>query len=167
MNKHKPLFIALIIITAILIILVAGGIWLIKTQSNVLPGNESEPETSESASKTTREKTELPPSPASKEKQRIESYEGPKNEISLTAEKWSFEPNIINANLGEKIIISATSLDVAHGFALPNFQIRERIEPGQTTTIEFIADQAGKFDFFSHVYSGPESRQMRGKLIVK
>lgn len=167
MDKHKPIFIILIVITVILIIAVAIAVWLIKIQPEFPWGGIAEKESSQLDEGVGQKKIELPPSPAEKEKQRIKLFEGPSNEIALTAKKWFFEPSAITASLGEKVIIKATSSDVAHGFALPGFQIRERIEPGQTTLIEFIADQAGEFDFFSHIYSGPEYRQMRGKLIIK
>ncbi len=78
MDKHKLLFITLLSITVLLIILIAGGIWFIKTQSNILSGSENLSETSRPTENGLQEKTELPPSPADKEKQRIESYEGEK-----------------------------------------------------------------------------------------
>ena len=170
MKKRKTTFIILIILAAITLIIIGVLIWLIKSQpithSFLLDENgEKITQESNNIQKETPKTQTL--TPAEKEQQKIDSYQGPSAGISLTAQKWSFVPNTITVKKGEKVIIQATSADVPHGLAIPAFQIRERIEPNTTTTIEFIADKAGEFDFFSHVYSGPEYRQMRGKLIVK
>lgn len=170
MKKKKTTFIVLIILAIIALIIIGILIWLIKSQplthSFLLDENGEKSAQEDSSASSTAQKTQKL-TPAEKEQQKIKDYQGPSAGISLTAQKWSFTPNTITVKKGEKVIIQATSADVPHGLAIPAFQIRERIEPNTTTTIEFIANKAGEFDFFSHIYSGQEYRQMRGKLIVK
>ena len=35
-----------------------------------------------------------------------------------------------------------------HDIGIPDFGISETLNPGQTTTIEFLADKSGIFNFF-------------------
>lgn len=87
-------------------------------------------------------------------------------EIEVTAKQWEFIPNPIRVNLGDRVILKITSIDVSHGFALPEFGISERLNPGNTVTVEFTADKAGSFSFFCNVVCGSGHSGMRGTLIV-
>ena len=88
-------------------------------------------------------------------------------EINITAKQWAFEPNIIRVNKGDKVILHINSLDVKHGFALPDFKIAREINPGMELTIEFVADKTGSFDFFCNVACGRGHGSMEGVLIVE
>ncbi len=88
-------------------------------------------------------------------------------EFSITAKQWEFNPSVITVNKGDKVKLTITSVDVAHGFAISDFNINERLEPRQTTNIEFVADKSGEFTFFCSVQCGSGHSSMRGQLIVK
>lgn len=88
-------------------------------------------------------------------------------EFSITAKNWEFNPDIITVNKGDKVKLTITSVDVSHGFAISDFNINKRLEPGQTTNIEFIADKSGTFTFFCSVQCGHGHSRMKGQLIVK
>ena len=87
-------------------------------------------------------------------------------EISVTARQWEFDPNPIIVNKGDKVKLSIKSVDVAHGFSLPDFGINKRLEPGKIETVEFIADKSGQFTFFCNVVCGSGHSNMKGTLIV-
>lgn len=87
--------------------------------------------------------------------------------FNITAKQWSFEPSTIIVNKNDKVILNIKSIDVTHGFALPDFKINEKIMPGKTVTVEFIADKTGEFKFFCSVPCGEGHGNMQGKLIVK
>lgn len=88
-------------------------------------------------------------------------------DIDVVAKKWSFTPNVITVNKGDRVRLSITSQDVAHGFMLPEYGINERIEPGNTTVVEFTADKQGEFEFRCSVRCGEGHMGQKGKLIVK
>ncbi len=88
-------------------------------------------------------------------------------EIDMTAKQWEFIPSVITVNQGDLVRIKATSVDVPHGFALPEFGVSEYLDPGQEVTIEFVADKKGTFTFFCNVACGQGHSQMRGTLIVQ
>lgn len=87
-------------------------------------------------------------------------------EFTMTAKQWSFDPGTITVNKGDRVKLTVTSVDVAHGFALPDFKINERLDPGKTVVIEFVADKTGTFTFYCSVSCGSGHRDMAGKLIV-
>lgn len=87
--------------------------------------------------------------------------------IKVTAQTWAFEPSTITVSKGDKVKLVITSIDVAHGFSLPDFNVKERLEPNKTTTVEFTADKVGSFGFFCSVQCGDGHTGMRGTLEVK
>ena len=99
--------------------------------------------------------------------------EYPKNqgnvEFSITAKKFEFNPREILVKHGQKVTLHLMSLDVAHGFALPEFGIEEELLPKEPVTITFIADRKGIFPFVCNVICGAahEHASMVGNLIVE
>ena len=87
-------------------------------------------------------------------------------EFNMVSKKFDFEPSTITVEKGAKVRINLTSTDVAHGFAISEFNVDERIEPGETTVVEFMADQVGTFPFICSVFCGSGHRGMQGTLIV-
>ena len=95
------------------------------------------------------------------------SPQGSLKEFTMTARTWAFEPSEIRVNKGDRVKLTITSVDVAHGFAIPEFNVNARLEPGQQTTVEFTADKAGTFSFFCSVVCGSGHSGMRGTLVVE
>ena len=88
-------------------------------------------------------------------------------EFNVIAKKWDFSPSTITVNEGDTVILNVESIDVTHGFVISEFGVSERLEPGKTTTVEFIADKKGTYTFFCNVYCGRGHSSMRGTLIVE
>ncbi|HVF69609.1 MAG TPA: rhodanese-like domain-containing protein [Xanthomonadales bacterium] len=88
-------------------------------------------------------------------------------EINITATQFLFTPNKIIVEHGQKVTLHMMSLDVAHGFALPEFGIEEELLPREAVTITFIADRRGNFPFVCNVICGHDHPSMVGNFIVK
>lgn len=88
-------------------------------------------------------------------------------EFNVTAKQFSFEPNPIRVKLGDRVRLNITSIDVTHGFSLPDFGISEVLEPGKTTSVEFIANKKGRFAFYCSIVCGAGHTGMRGNIIVE
>jgi len=93
--------------------------------------------------------------------------ESPVVEISMTARQWEFEPAAITVKEGQRVKLTIRSIDVAHGFALPDFGVSQRLEPGKTQIVEFTADKKGTYTFFCNVACGAGHRDMKGQLVVE
>jgi len=87
-------------------------------------------------------------------------------EFDMVARRWNFQPDTIRVNQGDRVILNIRSVDVMHGFAINKFRVNSRLIPGQTTTVEFVADKKGTFTFFCSVLCGSGHSTMRGQLIV-
>lgn len=77
--------------------------------------------------------------------------------LTMTASQFAFSPNRLTVPQGEKVVLDITSLDVPHGFALPEYQIVEELLPHQTKRIVFVANRKGTFSFVCSVYCGADS----------
>lgn len=93
--------------------------------------------------------------------------QAPLKEISITAKSWEFVPATIAVRQGERVQLKIKSVDVDHGFAIPDFKVNETLSPGKETVIEFVADKKGEYTFFCSVVCGQGHRDMKGKLIVE
>ena len=88
-------------------------------------------------------------------------------EMDVTAKQFEFVPSTIKVKQGQKVILHIKSLDVTHGFALPDYKINAYLEPGKEVTVEFVADKKGTFTFFCSVPCGSGHRSMKGTLVVE
>lgn len=88
-------------------------------------------------------------------------------EFTIIAKQFEFIPETITVNQGDQVKLTVTSIDVTHGFLISEYGINERLEPGKTITVEFIADKKGEFSMVCNIVCGSGHRSMRGKLIVK
>lgn len=87
--------------------------------------------------------------------------------FNIIAKQFEFIPATIRVKQGNKVILNIASADVEHGFAIDEYNINKTIPAGESVSIEFIADKAGKFDFYCSVYCGAGHSNMRGRFIVE
>ena len=73
--------------------------------------------------------------------------------INVTAKKFAFEPASVTVKKGTKVKLSIKSIDVAHGFSLPDFNVNATLEPKKTTVVEFTADKTGTYNIFCSILS--------------
>ena len=97
----------------------------------------------------------------------IANGNGDVKEFKMTAKQFTFSPETIEVNKGDKVKLVVTSVDVPHGISIPEYGINERLNPGQPITIEFVADKQGTFTAFCSVFCGSGHSSMKGKIIVK
>ncbi len=90
-----------------------------------------------------------------------------KVEFTITASRFAFKPNQIVVKHGQTVNLHLMSLDVAHGFALPEFGIEEELLPKEPKDISFIADRKGNFPFVCSVICGHDHASMVGNVIVQ
>ncbi|HKP35790.1 MAG TPA: DUF5777 family beta-barrel protein [Pyrinomonadaceae bacterium] len=88
-------------------------------------------------------------------------------EIKITARQFQFEPRTITLQKGRTAKLIITSADVAHGFAIDDFNISAKIEAKQTKTIEITPDRTGSFRIHCSVYCGDGHEEMFGELVVQ
>jgi plastocyanin len=87
--------------------------------------------------------------------------------LNLRAVGDKYEPDSVEVELGDEVMLTVTSVDAGHGFALPDFGINERIPMEESETFTFTADKEGEFEFFNPVKSTDSWKEMKGTFIVR
>jgi heme/copper-type cytochrome/quinol oxidase subunit 2 len=87
--------------------------------------------------------------------------------IDVIASRFQFEPATITVAQGDSVRLRLHSADSTHGFAIKAFRVKALIpKEGEAVTVEFVADQAGTFDFTCAEYCGTGHSAMKGRLVV-
>jgi len=103
--------------------------------------------------------------------------------IEVSAKKYEFNPSEIHVKKGAKVQLKMHTLDVTHGFKLdaspegskdkskPGLTFSQpednlRIEKDKDLVVEFVAQQAGTYEFKCNKVCGFGHRHMKGKLVV-
>lgn len=95
-----------------------------------------------------------------------------KRDFDVAARKFRFtisgtDAQEIRVTQGDLVKITLSAVDVPHSFTLPDYRIQKRVEPGREVTFEFLAEKAGRFEFFcSLTNDNCRERGMVGTLIV-
>lgn len=106
------------------------------------------------------------PSQASKENENTKANSEVR-EIEVEGGSFYFKPNEIKVKRGEKVKIVFKSVSMMHDFVVEELNIRVPItKSGNTSTIEFVAEKIGEFEYYCSVGSHREMGQV-GKLIVE
>ena len=85
----------------------------------------------------------------------------------LDARNFSFSQTEIKVEKGDKVKIVLTSADGFHDWVIDGFNAAtSRVNTGQTAETEFVADQAGTFEYYCSVGTHRQIG-MVGKLIVE
>ena len=149
-----------ITILLIIVVLVGGGFFLLNSGSSSSSDNAEGILVGKSESQDTSSSQEESSPPEIEEVQETK-------EFNIIAKQWDFSPSTITVNEGDKVILNVKSIDVTHGFAIPEFGVSEQLVPGNTVKIEFTADKKGTFSFFCNVFCGSGHGGMRGTLVVQ
>ncbi|MDQ3171376.1 MAG: Sec-dependent nitrous-oxide reductase [Acidobacteriota bacterium] len=92
-------------------------------------------------------------------------------EVWMNVIRSHFTPDIIKAKVGDRIIIhltnSESTADATHGFAVPTKNVMVSLDPGETTTVEFVMDKPGSYSFYCTEFCSALHLEMQGWLIVE
>src|SRR5699024_693923 len=83
----------------------------------------------------------------------------------------SDRPDVIEVNEGDTVRIHLTNTDIdqdaTHGFAINDYDLNFEVQPGQTNTLEFVADKAGTYPIYCSNFCSALHQEMSGYLLVK
>lgn len=78
--------------------------------------------------------------------------------------------DVIEVKQGDKVVIHLTNIDldedITHGFGINNYNLNMEVQPGETKTLEFIADKAGTFPIYCTNFCSALHQEMTGYLLV-
>ena len=88
--------------------------------------------------------------------------------IELKATKYEFTPNKVDIPLGTTVQFKITAVDHDHGFEIEGVKDScITIKQGETKTVEYKADKAGKVSFKCCHVCGIGHGTMNGEMMVK
>ena len=70
----------------------------------------------------------------------------PAKTITITAKRFSFEPNEITIKKGEPVVLLLHSEDVTHGLKIEDLGLRTEVKKGRLSELSFTPDTAGTFE---------------------
>jgi len=83
----------------------------------------------------------------------------------------SERPDALEVNEGDTVRIHLTNIDLdqdaTHGFAINDYDLNFEIQPGQTSTLEFVADKPGTYPIYCTNFCSALHQEMGGYLLVK
>ncbi len=92
-------------------------------------------------------------------------------EIWMTAIRSHFTPDRIELRAGDNVTWHVTnvdtSFDATHGFAIPGYNVNLSLEPGETGTVEFVANQDGTFPFYCTEFCSALHLEMAGYMLIE
>jgi nitrous-oxide reductase len=92
-------------------------------------------------------------------------------EIWMTAVRSHYTPERVEVNKGDNVTWHLTNIetqpDATHGFGIPAYNISLSLEPGETQTVQFVADEGGVFPYYCTEFCSALHLEMAGYLLVK
>jgi cytochrome c oxidase subunit 2 len=87
--------------------------------------------------------------------------------IEVVAKRFTWEPAEVQVTVGERVRLVLRTADGLHGIALKKFKISKEIPRGnKPVTVDFTADEVGRFPFLCSEYCGDGHDDMKGVLVV-
>ncbi|MEZ5382072.1 MAG: hypothetical protein R2754_09800 [Microthrixaceae bacterium] len=86
--------------------------------------------------------------------------------VTMVAQAWQWDPPAVEVPQGKRVRFEVTTVDVIHGFYIPNTQANAMIIPGQITELDLTFDESGQHSLICHEYCGIQHHNMGGKINV-
>jgi cytochrome c oxidase subunit 2 len=87
-------------------------------------------------------------------------------EAVMIASAWQWQPAQMDIPEGAKVHFVITSLDVVHGFRIPDTNANAMIIPGQITEVDVEFKDTGLYSVICHEYCGIGHQNMGGRINV-
>ena len=163
MKKQTGIALAVIIIVIILI-----GLAMFSSTSK--SGNQKEETTTPSQNAVSTDTTppiDVQPTSAPQIAPKAETAAPTVKSFTVVGSNYAFAPKTLEVNKGDTVKITFTNSGGMHDFKIDEFNVAtERLESGDSTTVQFVADKSGTFQYYCSVGSH-RAMGMWGTLTVK
>ena len=86
--------------------------------------------------------------------------------IKMTVKRFEYSPRDIRLKKGVPVVLEINSLDVPHGFNLPDLHVRADVIPGQVTRVRLVPDRVGTFTFRCDIFCGTKHEDLEASVTV-
>lgn len=161
-SKFNP-----IIIIVALILVVAGGYFYLTGNTTNQAGQTQTTETTFADASDDGDKTAETDEDAMEGGDKMENGDAMVQPFEVEGGAFFLDPNEIRVKQGETVTIKFTNVGGSHDFVLDEFDVQSTLtQTGDTVEVEFIASEAGEFEFYCSV-GNHRSQGMVGNLIVE
>ena len=87
--------------------------------------------------------------------------------VPIKVKRFEYTPKEVKLKKGVPVVLELTSLDVPHGFNLPDLGVRADVLPGQTARVRIVPKQTGRFVFHCDIFCGTGHEDLEGAIVVK
>jgi len=91
----------------------------------------------------------------------------PLKTFTLSARECAFNPTRIEVAYLDRVRITLVAEDRPHSLAIETYRVCKIATVGHPATVEFLADRAGTFKYFSDLSSDSHCVGMQGQLVVR
>ena len=92
---------------------------------------------------------------------------GDVKEVTIDMYNFGFEQTGDDIVVGDTVKLTVKSTSGIHGINIPKLGVSvEPLSPGQSKTVEFVAEKSGSFDYYCNIMCGPGHMDMRAKLVI-
>ena len=88
-------------------------------------------------------------------------------EAYYVARIFSFTPSTLSVPVGSRVTFYVTSLDVMHGFSIPETGVNVMLTPGWVSTVSYTFRKAAKYLLVCNEYCGAAHQMMAGTIEVQ
>src|SRR5690625_2587041 len=80
-------------------------------------------------------------------------------------------PDAVTVKEGDKVFFHMTNIDldqdITHGFGINEYDLNFEVQPGQTSTLDFVADKTGTYPIYCTNFCSALHQEMSGYLLVE
>jgi len=87
--------------------------------------------------------------------------------VPIKVKRFEYVPKEVTLKRGVPVLLELKSLDVPHGFNLPDLGVRADVLPGQTARVRIVPKQTGRFVFHCDIFCGTGHEDLEGAIVVK
>ena len=87
--------------------------------------------------------------------------------VPIKVKRFENSPKEVVVKKGVPVVLQLQSLDVPHGFNLPDLGVRTDVLPGQTARVRIVPQQTGRFVFRCDIFCGSGHEELEGAIVVK
>ena len=87
--------------------------------------------------------------------------------IKVVMKKYEIQPAVITVKSGDTVELELSTLDVQHGFDIPQLSIHVPVPKGRSTVFSFKAPDKGEYLIKCGIICGPHHDEMQAKLVVE
>lgn len=88
-------------------------------------------------------------------------------EFTISAHQFSYSPERIRVNKGDRVILRLQPEDVSHGLYVDGYAVETHADPKKEGVVEFVADRPGTYRFRCSVTCGVMHPFMVGEVAVE